>query len=335
LEPLFTTFPVFDEEIGRAEIATWIYPPQPQAHSESRPAIWAFFLPGGSYSGLGYYDLQVPGERPESYSMARTLSEQGIGFITIDNIGTGQSPCRANGFLLTRERCAALYAQYTSQLRARLVEGSLLPGLAPLTEERVFLVGGGHSMGAYLLAALQALFRPFDAIALLGWSPGPVIKPSFAEQWKRLMERGLSEQNGYLTGDRTVLRPFLYGDPAVVPDEVIHIDEANAVCSPAGLILVPATSEAAQNEEALLAQIRCPLYLGFGEADMPMDPSVEPQYYPNCTDLTRFLLAGAAHCANFAPGRRYLWEHLASWMHAHTHLSRLPFAAVTSSSLAE
>ena len=326
MEPIATHFEVTDPVIGTAQVAAWIYPPQ--ATSADLPAIWSLWFPGGTYSGRGYFDLHVAGEDEKSYSQARTLSSQGIGVITLDHLGTGQSPCTVHGRLLTRERYASLYALLVTHLRERLQAGTLCEQVATIPEEQLWLLGGGHSLGAFLLTALQARFHPFDAVALLGWTQGP-CHPEWVRQMQELMQQGFSEHNWYVALDRRVLRPFFYGDPVVVTEDVIAADEAQAVSLPGGLqIPLEAHLRQTWGNEVLASQIACPVYLSFAEEDLTASASQEAQYYSGCRDVTCFILSGATHCANFALGRRQLWEHLAGWIKTQARLHVWPHAWV-------
>ena len=73
--------------------------------------------------------------------------------------------------------------------------------------------------------------------------------------------------------------------------------------------------EESHQAAALAAQISVPVYLGFGEAELPA-PRAEVASYRAALSITLFILAGAHHCANFAPNRRLLWDDLAAWARA-------------------
>lgn len=325
MEPFATTFPVGDDVIGTTHVAAWVYPPL--SPSAFLPVIWGFFLPGSTYSGRGYYDLQVPGVAEDSYSMARFLAQRGIGIITFDHLGTGASTCAVSGEMLTWHRTALLYAQIVTQLRERLKHGTLCAGYAPIELERLFLWGAGHSLGGFVLTELEATCHCFDAVAFLGWAQGP-RHPRLRAQDPAL-RKVMSEQNGYMfLNDRSLLHWFLYGDPSTVTTQVIATDAANAVAVPAGLFRELITGN---DEQA--SRIDCPIYLSFGQdIDMCEQPRHEPTYYRASQDITCFLLSKAAHCANFSPYRQTLWEHLTAWVQTR---AKMGIPVLTSSTLEE
>lgn len=323
MEPVATTFTVHDDTIGTAHLAAWIYPPQ--SSSAHVPTIWGLFLPGSTYAGRGYYDLQVPGCAEDSYSMARYLAQRGIGVVTFDHLGTGASVSDVSGEMLTWHRTASLYEQVVTQLRTRLEHGTLCAGQAPIEPQRLFLLGGGHSLGGFVLTEIEATYHCFDAVAFFGWAQGP-RHPRLRKQDPALRQV-MSEQNGYMfINDRSLLHWFLYGDPSTVTDQVIAEDAAQAVAVPAGLF-----RELLTGNDLQASQIACPVYLSFGQAiDMCESPRQEPHYYHACQDITCFLLPEAAHCANFSPQRQRLWTHLTAWIQTRAHLHLSALAAVAS-----
>jgi hypothetical protein len=61
------------------------------------------------------------------------------------------------------------------------------------------------------------------------------------------------------------------------------------------------------------ANVRCAVFLGFGEHDIPEQPHDDPAFYTGSGDVTLFVLEGGAHCHNFAPTRTVLWDRLGRW----------------------
>src|SRR5438270_7328595 len=150
---------------GLLSLAAWVFAP-PALPADTSPVVLVC-LPGGAYT-KAYYHLEVPDFPPEAYSFALHMVKQGFVVVTIDHLGVGESTWPADGKELTLEVMALANAAVTSQVRARLVAGTLVAGLAPQHEP--FLVGVGHSMGSFLLVAQQADRRSFAAIAPLGYS---------------------------------------------------------------------------------------------------------------------------------------------------------------------
>jgi hypothetical protein len=65
---------------------------------------------------------------------------------------------------------------------------------------------------------------------------------------------------------------------------------------------------------AAASKVDVPIFLAFGELrDIAADPHLEPSFYPHTRDVTLHIVPDSAHCHNFAPSRRRLWERLALW----------------------
>jgi len=290
-----------------AHLAVWVFLPQGEV-STNLPSLWCLAIPGASYSGLAYFDHSAtPG-----YSMARYLASQGIGVVVIDNLGTGASPLLTTpGRTLTREILAELYSQIVDLLRLRLIQGTLCSDLAPVSRD-LWIVGVGHSMGGYILSALQALFAPFEATAFLGWTQGPWDEALIETTGHSF--KNLSEQHGYYSiHDRSFLRPFFYGEPLLCSQALIKADEEAQTAIPAGLF-EGLLAQVARDIEHYAAKITCPVFLSFGACgDIAKNPREEGKWYAS-SDVTWLLQSQAAHCANFASTRVWLWQHLASWM---------------------
>lgn len=308
--PLPTTFEVEVSGSGASSIAAWVFAPQQVEASD--PSLWTVCFPGATYRGLSYYDKQLPGCTPDTYSMARYLAARGIGLIVIDNLGTGESRVPISGWRLDRFLLADVYQELVAQMRERLACGMLSPDLAPLDESPLFLAGIGHSMGGMLLSHLQAHHAPFDAICLLGWATLTMLThlPGTAPD---LFER----LPGYVTSDGYIpssLRPLIrqwFCSPAV-SEKLIAADEREATVAPAAWM-------AEMKPQALFdeaARITCPLFLGFGDIDTTATPHQEVAAYPHGSQVTLFIQRGAHHCANFESGRFALWQAIADFLRA-------------------
>ncbi len=316
-DPAPLRFPVAHELLGQAHIAAWAF--APHSPSDLLPALWLFCLPGGTYRGLAYYDRQVPGFAPFAYSMARHLAGQGIGSVVIDNLGTGESHCAVPGEELTATLLASVYQQVVQQLRECLVTGTLVSGLAPIQAESLWLAGVGHSMGSFLLTHLQGRSHPLDAVVQLGMPYQPhnvaALMASFgdASLFQAMLEqlRHHAADEAFARESRTYTRQVFYAN--TVPPALIEADEQDATVVPMGLFQDVYTQS--HQAAALAAQISTPVYLGFGEAELPA-PRAEVASYGAALSITLFILAGAPHCANFAPNRRLLWDDLAAWCRA-------------------
>jgi pimeloyl-ACP methyl ester carboxylesterase len=134
-----------------------------------RPIIAAAF-PGGGYS-RGYWDIQWLG----GYSEAEYHVDRGWLFLAIDHLGVGESSL-PDPALLTFECMANANAAATQAIVSGLRSGTLLESLGPL--ETPFVIGIGQSMGGCVSIVTQAMQRPFDALAVLGYSASHTVLPS-------------------------------------------------------------------------------------------------------------------------------------------------------------
>jgi len=300
-----------DGESDAIGVAAWVVPPL--VESELLPAMWLLCFPGSTYRGLAYFDRQVPGSVDWAWSMVRFFAEQGIGSVIMDNVGTGESHMALSGERITRQFVACVYRQVVAQVRERLCTGTLLPERGPVPPSRLWLCGVGHSMGGYLLVQTQGTQDQgacFDGVAILGWGCHPAnplpdtgVEPEALQQgW---VQRA---QNGYVHDLRALLRPLLYSPD--VPEDLIRADETDGTVVPLGL-LIDLIQPGVSSEPA--ARIRCPVYLGYGAADVVPNPRMEPAAYSAAASITLFIQESAAHCANFAGSRFTLWHDLAGW----------------------
>jgi pimeloyl-ACP methyl ester carboxylesterase len=297
-----------------AHIAAWVFPPRNM--SELLPSIWLVCLPGSTYTGLGYFDRQVPGYAPYAYSMARSLTGQGIGCIVVDHLGTGASRLEVDGTTLTRTVLVDAYRHLIELLRHRLICGTLADGIASIAEERLLLVGVGHSLGGLLLTQLQGEYAPLDALAVLGYAhmnETVEIAGADLQAGLALAEEVARTHQGYLTPleARQSLQEFFYSPD--VPQALRVADAADGTIFPMGLVDTMLPGIVA----AQVARITCPVLLSFGEAcDFTMKPHSECEAYPKASSITLLLVSGGAHCTNFAAGRFALWQQLAMWCRA-------------------
>ena len=302
---------------GPLNIAAWVFAPR---QLPKVPTVLVC-LPGGSYT-KSYYHLEVPGEPQDAYSFALAMTQQGSIVVALDHLGVGESTTPADGRALTLSVVAAANSAAAELIRKRLQAGTLVAGLPALPEP--VMVGIGHSMGAFLLLAQQALHRSFSAIALLGYTNGElhmagmehrlaeslgVAPGSTLEVMARLYE---ASPDGYITMDRSIAHALFHA--ADVPAAVIAADDALATTAPGGIAGDIARPGAML---ALASEVDVPLMLANGElVDVSADFRAEPEGYPAATDITLYLLAKSAHCHNFAGNRASLWNRLARWIQA-------------------
>ena len=275
-------------------------------HAErERPRAILVCWPGGSYS-RAYWDLHVDGF--EGYSFAEHLVSRGFTVVAVDPLGVGESSRPDGVDAVTLEAMAAAAAVAVAHLRTTLA-GDGVP-----------VIGVGHSLGACLTIVEQALFRSYDAVVNLGFTHGAKIthtpeagndpgraaldvaieqaKGFFPDEW----------DDGYALAPRTPNHAWLH-DPDV-PAEVIAEDDRRASAWPrqsyVGALM-------AGHSASYAARVTVPVFVGFGEHDVPEHPHDDVAFYGASTDVTLTVLPGSAHCHNFAGTRAVLWDRLADW----------------------
>ena len=60
-------------------------------------------------------------------------------------------------------------------------------------------------------------------------------------------------------------------------------------------------------------RLTCPVLIAFGDRDVPERPHDDVAFYRASQDVTLVVLAGSAHCHNFAATRIVLWDRLGTW----------------------
>ena len=305
----------FDETI---RLAASVYLPDVAA---GPPRAVLVCWPGGSYA-RAYWDMHIPGH--PGYSFADHMTARGFMVLAADPLGVGASGKPAGGDLVNLETMGAASASFVEQVRVLLATGAPELGGLPLPE--IPCVGVGHSLGACLTVATQALHRCFDAVALLGFTHGlkevsvaavgavaadpgadaelrrqtaiDQARAFFGDTWDDVYGRAPREPNhGWLH------RPD-------VPAAVVAADDAEAVPWPrqsyVDALLVGYSA-------GLAARLDCRVFLGFGDHDVPPVPHDDVGFYTGSRDVTLYVLPDAAHCHNFASTRTQLWDRIGLW----------------------
>jgi pimeloyl-ACP methyl ester carboxylesterase len=269
--------------------------------------------PGGSY-GRTYWDLD-PGS-DVGYSAAEHWALQGYIVVTADQLGVGDSDRPHDGDAVRIAHQAAAGDALVRSLRGLAAAGELHPGFPPLDSLR--LVGVGHSLGGSLVITQQALHGSYDAIANVGFTQGDkgaVDAPEDTDE-SDLEALALAQVGAFFAGStgsyglptKADSRSWLYGPQ----DEPRIVDEDITVSvpwprGPYAEALLPGRTA------AYAAAVECPVFIGFSEIDIPEFPRREPDYFPACGDVTLFVLPDAAHCSNFSPQRKALWDRISTW----------------------
>ena len=294
------------DESGEQPIAAYCFPPQHT--SPHLPQTWAYLMHGGSYDWHYWHLPAAVGFPTDTYSFAAYLSRHGVGAIAVDHPGCGAGASRwdCEGSALTLETIAQAHYQAVVQMRGRLKEGTLVPGVAPVPNARV--VGIGHSMGGAIAVATQGVYRVFDALGVLGWSNQELLLPGL--DLAELMEAIPFDGQGYSHAQRGALRYAFYLED--VDSAVIAADERWVTTTPVGLMSVIQPGVTA----SYASEISAPVLMLFGERDVTTRYETEPSTYPRASKRSLYIQQGSAHCHNLSTVHetvkllvlRWLWE---------------------------
>jgi pimeloyl-ACP methyl ester carboxylesterase len=194
----------------------------------------------------------------------------------------------------------------------------------PLPE--IPVVGVGHSLGALITVVAQARHRPYDAVALLGYTHGrkPVaVSAVGAEDAKpdadphQLRETAIEQARAFFGDTWDDVYGFAPREPnhgwlhrPGVPAAVIAADDAEAVRWPRQSYvdaLLPGYSA------GFAAELDGSVFLGFGDHDIPPVPHDDVAFYTGSGDVTLYVLPNAAHSHNLATTRAQLWDRIGRW----------------------
>ncbi len=269
-----------------------------------RPLAVLVCWPGGSYS-RAYWDVHVDGH--ERYSFAEHMVDWGFSVVAVDPLGVGDSSRPDDVDRVTLESMTDAAAEAVRQLRERL---------AP---QGVPVIAVGHSLGGCLSLVEQARHGSYEAVANLGFTHGakPIHSPesegpgpeaaAVAVEHAKAFFGGLWD-DGYALAPREPNHAWLH-DPDV-PADVIAEDDRQASPWPrqsyVGALL-------AGHSASYAADVSSPVFVAFGEHDVPEHPHDDIGYYRSSGDVTLMVLPRSAHCHNFAGTRALLWDRLADW----------------------
>jgi pimeloyl-ACP methyl ester carboxylesterase len=254
--------------------------------------------PGGSYDRRYWQFDAVPG-----YSFAEHMTSQGFAVVAADHLGVGGSSAPADVDAVNLDAMARAAGAFAEAVRERL------PG-APL-------IGIGHSLGGCITIITQALLGTYDAVASLGFTHGAKDSVT-ADAGDAADARAAAVAQakaffadwdaGYAIAPREPNHSWLY--TASTPADVVAADDATATRWPRQSYVEALTMG---YSASFAPRVECPLFLGFGEHDIPERPHDEVAFYTGSRDVTLYVLEDAAHCHNFASTRTHLWDRLARW----------------------
>ncbi len=297
-----------------AQMAATLWLPQaPGAASR----IWCC-LPGGNMN-RGYYDLRPPeAADDDSYSFAAQMTARGDLVAAFDYLGIGGSTRPEDGYALTPDLLTAANAQAVGAVLARL-RGGHCDGVPALPDLRA--IGLGHSMGAMMTVLLQAAAKPYDAVALLGFSTRGL--PEYLSPKVRELAQDVPAVRAQLVGLCKTMFPVpypvikssgngaeLYGSARAEPAGVAALKAAteHVLAVPAFLSMLPG------NVAPEAAQIDVPLFLGLGERDMAGPTHQIPAAFPASRDVTLQILPETGHSHFLFPAREQLFARLDHWI---------------------
>lgn len=278
--------------------------------------------PGGSYA-RSYWDMQIDGY--PGYSFAEHMTTQGFVVVAADHLGVGASSHPVAGDKVNFDTMSDAAASFVEQVRMHLAEGSEEFGGAALAE--IPLIGVGHSIGACLTVITQARHRCYDATVLLGFTHGqkevavsavgnaehePVDDADTSRQLAIEQARaffGETWDDVYGFAPREPNHGWLHRPD--VPAAVIAADDDQAVRWPRQAYV---DALLAGYSASFAAQLDCPLFLGFGDHDVPPTPHADVAFYTSSRDVTLYILPNSAHCHNFASTRTELWDRIGRWV---------------------
>lgn len=286
-----------------------------------------FGFPGGGFNRR-YYDLS---ER-QGWSQADYLTCKGFVFVACDHPGTGDST-RMDPFVISLENMAACADRVVSEITERLSSGTLVAELGPMEIERT--IGMGQSMGGGVVIVAQAMFRTFDAIAILGWSAIQEVIPLRGGDWlvnpglprdadlrsalaamtgedetaaDVLGEEGLRFLFHWETDDPELMAQNMHDFVAMQSGEGTMPIWREALVPPCASVMV---ARDAMKEEAGVIDV--PVLIGAGERDCLRNPELESAVYVRSPDVSLLIVKQMAHMHNFAVTRHQLWEAIASF----------------------
>jgi pimeloyl-ACP methyl ester carboxylesterase len=257
--------------------------------------------------------MHIPGH--PGYSFADHLTAQGYLVVAADHLGVGASTHPADGDRVDSLTVGAAAAAFVEQVRRMLADGDAVLGGVPLPA--IPVVGVGHSLGAHLCAVAQARHRCYDALALLGFTHGrkdvafeAVGAAEAADPDPAALRQAAVEgARGFFGETWDDIYPAWLHDPDV-PAAVSAADDAEAVAWPRQTYV---DALLAGYSAGFAAEVDCPVFVGFGEHDVPPAPHADVAYYPRSRDVTLYVLRGSAHCHNFAGTRTELWDRIGRW----------------------
>lgn len=287
--------------IDGAEVAATLILPTRQGDT----GILAVAFPGGGYS-RSYWDIQWPG----GYSQAEYHARRGWLFAAVDHLGIGDSsPLEPS--MLTIELMARASAAATERLVSLLKAGIVTDHLGAVDISLV--IGIGQSMGGCTTTVAQALYTPFNAIAVLGYSPCHFQLPTPEGE---VSVTAAGEEGR----DIAAMVEWVYhhedNDPAIRQEDVRGGFPFRTASGPPWGAAIPPVALSLLNASVIAkeaGEVTVPVLIGVGDRDVCADPWIEPASYRASRSVTLCIIERMAHMHNFADSRQQLWDAVHRW----------------------
>jgi pimeloyl-ACP methyl ester carboxylesterase len=268
----------------------------PAEFTPGEPIDLLFCLHGGGYR-RAYWHPSFG--RDDTYSFARFFTDRGKAVLAVDLLGMGDSSRPQPETKLSRAKIAAASAFALKETVAGLRDGRWAKS------GDVSVTGVGHSIGGMMIITQAATHEGFDRLGVFGWANLPMV---LGGADPATLAASIPAE-GYLDTPKEPMRPLFFMPD--VPTDIVLADEAVRSPTPACLgrdALTPGIVHAAS------ASIAVPVFVLQGIVDTSPDPWGEPAYFKGSTDVTLHVLAGAAHCQNFATTRVQHWSRFDRWI---------------------
>jgi len=239
------------------------------------------------------------------HSMAAHLSALGHTVAMVDLLGTGDSA--VDGDAATMAAAGAALAMVTREVAA--------------SSGASFVVGLGHSLGAAVTVRAEADQHPFDAVAVLGYSPAWVSVAATPERptgtdairdWTRAQLTDPLWATPEVRFPRSLDDPFSFYPDVRIESRIAAF--ADEVPVPRALALDFGIPEPAL---AAAAAVTTPVLLAFGSTDASAAPAREELFYSASPAVCTVQLEGSAHVHHVSSDRLLLWDRLHDWAIAH------------------
>jgi pimeloyl-ACP methyl ester carboxylesterase len=275
----------------------------PDAGSVLRKVI-LFCFPGGGVTRQ-YFDIS--GEA--TFSFARAMTDFGFVCVTFDHPGTGESFVPDDGFALDAVSIADAGTQAVQHVTAKLRQGELDPGVAPMGD--CVHIGIGHSMGAMIVILQQSVGPLYDGAALLCFTTRGLPEVLTEE------ERAAAASSLVSAADFSRLARARFGEPfPMIAPARGDSPAARALASVAGALAATSAMQSMLpgNVARAAALLTTNLFLAAGDRDLTGPPHAIPSAFTGCNDLRLVVVPGAGHHPFVTAGAPRLYACLAEWI---------------------